>query len=183
MRMKNVQDIYPLSPMQQGMLFHTLYAPQSGAYFEQRTCTLRGELDIPAFEQAWQRLIDRHPVLRTAFVSETVKEPVQVVYRQVDLPLGQHDWRGLCAPFLRQYAHLRRSSRHGGEKRDSAIDVRQTPQHDGRDEARGDRQHRGTHHEPGVADRLRQCFRCEVQPDCGRNDELADQILNQSKTR
>ena len=37
----NVEDFYPLSPMQQGMLFHTLYSPNSGVYFEQLTCTLR----------------------------------------------------------------------------------------------------------------------------------------------
>jgi hypothetical protein len=62
---KNVEAIYPLSPMQQGMLFHTLYAPNSGMYFEQLVCTLRGTLDVQAFQTAWQRVVERHPVLRT----------------------------------------------------------------------------------------------------------------------
>ena len=93
--MKNVADFYPLSPMQAGMLFHSLYAPDSGVYVEQVSCTLRGDLDVTAFERAWQRVVDRHPVLRTAFRGEGLKEPVQVVRRQVKLPLAQQDWRGL----------------------------------------------------------------------------------------
>lgn len=46
---KNVEDLYPLSPMQQGMLSHSLYDPASGAYIEQMVCTLHGDLDIAAF--------------------------------------------------------------------------------------------------------------------------------------
>jgi hypothetical protein len=66
--MKNIADFYPLSPMQQGMLFHSLYAPDSGVYVEQTAYTLRGPLDVEAFVRAWQRVVDRHPVLRTAFM-------------------------------------------------------------------------------------------------------------------
>ena len=61
----NIEAIYPLSPMQQGMLFHSLYTPESGVYFEQLCFTLHGDLDIAAFERAWQSLIDRHQALRT----------------------------------------------------------------------------------------------------------------------
>ncbi|RMF35672.1 MAG: non-ribosomal peptide synthetase, partial [Chloroflexi bacterium] len=92
---RNIEDIYPLSPMQQGMLFHSLYAPETGVYFEQSSWTLRGPLDVPAFERAWQQVMDRHPVLRTAFLWEGLEEPLQVVYRRVDLPLEKLDWRGL----------------------------------------------------------------------------------------
>ena len=91
--MKDVEDFYPLSPMQQGMLFHSRYAPDSGVYVEQVSCTLRGDLDAGAFERAWQQVVDRHSVLRTAFVGEAWKEPVQVVRRQVDLPFLHQDWR------------------------------------------------------------------------------------------
>ncbi len=97
MSLKNVEDLYPLSPMQQGMLFHSLYAPESGVYFEQMSCILRGDLDVSAFEQAWQRMMERHLVLRTAFVGEGLKEPIQVVHRQVKLPLEQQDWQGLSS--------------------------------------------------------------------------------------
>ncbi|HEX6292636.1 MAG TPA: amino acid adenylation domain-containing protein, partial [Herpetosiphonaceae bacterium] len=97
MQVRNVEDFYPLSPLQQGMLFHSLYAPESGEYFEQLTCTLRGSLNIAEFERAWQQVVDRHPSLRAAFVWEGPKEPVQVVQRQVRLPLSYEDWRGLPA--------------------------------------------------------------------------------------
>ncbi|MFZ5918976.1 MAG: amino acid adenylation domain-containing protein [Chloroflexota bacterium] len=95
MSIKNVQDFYPLSPMQQGMLFHSLYAPQSGVYVEQVSCKLRGDLDVSAFKRAWQQVTERHTLLRTAFVGEGLKEPVQVVHRRVDLPWEEQDWRAL----------------------------------------------------------------------------------------
>ncbi|BAZ30183.1 amino acid adenylation domain-containing protein [Cylindrospermum sp. NIES-4074] len=98
----NVQDFYPLSPMQQGMLFHTLYSPESGVYCEQLSCTLQGELNISAFQRAWQQILDRHPCLRTAFVWEGIKEPVQVVQRQVSLPWQQLDWRDLAVTAQQQ---------------------------------------------------------------------------------
>ena len=73
--MKNVADIYPLTPAQAGILFHTLQAPESGVYFEQYACTLSGSLDTAAFRQAWRIVVDRHPALRTAFIWEGVDEP------------------------------------------------------------------------------------------------------------
>ncbi|HEY0739403.1 MAG TPA: condensation domain-containing protein, partial [Herpetosiphonaceae bacterium] len=88
-----VEAIYPLSPMQQGMLFHTLYDQESGVYLTQINLTLRGNLDVPSFQRAWELVIERHPVLRTAFVWERRDEPFQVVYRQVRLPWAQHDLR------------------------------------------------------------------------------------------
>lgn len=93
MEAKNIQDIYTLSPTQQGILFHILSAPESGIYLEQTLCTLHGNLNVSTFEQAWQQVV-RHPSLRTAFVWEGLDKPVQVVYRQVKLQLEQYDWRG-----------------------------------------------------------------------------------------
>ncbi|HSS51725.1 MAG TPA: amino acid adenylation domain-containing protein, partial [Thermoanaerobaculia bacterium] len=92
----DIEDIYGLSPLQQGLLFHLLESPGSGIYCEQLVCTLDGELDPAALERAWQRIVDRHPALRTAFVWQGVREPVQVVRRQVDFRLAQHDWRPLA---------------------------------------------------------------------------------------
>ncbi|HLF28784.1 MAG TPA: amino acid adenylation domain-containing protein, partial [Anaerolineae bacterium] len=94
---KGVEDIYPLTPMQEGMLFHCLVAPESGMYFERLSCTVRGELNPAAFEQAWQQAIARHTILRTAFQWEHRAEPFQVVYRQVRFPIEWHDWRELSA--------------------------------------------------------------------------------------
>ena len=95
--MRNIEDFYPLSPMQQGILFHTLYAPKSGVYFEQVLCTIHGNLNTNLFQQAWQQVVERHPILRTSFVWEGLKEPAQVVHRPVTLPLEEQDWRGLSS--------------------------------------------------------------------------------------
>lgn len=97
MSTKNIEAIYPLSPMQEGILVHTLYAPTAGVYFVQFVCTLRGALDVPAFERAWQRVVDRHPVLRTLFVWKGRETPLQVVRRQVDIPWQHLDWRDVPA--------------------------------------------------------------------------------------
>ena len=93
--MKNVEDIYPLSPMQQGMLFHTLEAPESGVYFEQLSGVLGGELKVVGFAWAWQKVLEQHPILRTAFLWEGLEEPLQVVRARVRLPWVEEDWRGL----------------------------------------------------------------------------------------
>ena len=71
MSTRRIQDVYPLSPLQEGMLFHSLYAPESGVYVEQLSCELLGPLDVAAFERAWGRVIERHAILRTAWVYGT----------------------------------------------------------------------------------------------------------------
>ncbi len=82
--------------MQQGLLFHTLYAPDSGVYCEQWSCTLHGHLQVAALQHAWQRVVERHPVLRTTFHWENGAEPFQVVHRRVEVPWRQYDWRNRC---------------------------------------------------------------------------------------
>ena len=88
-----IEDLYALSPMQAGLLFHGLYAPATEIYFEQMTCTLTGDLDAAAFRRAWQRLVDRHTILRTAFAWEGLDEPLQVVRQGVQIPWVEQDWR------------------------------------------------------------------------------------------
>ncbi|MBF2003026.1 MAG: non-ribosomal peptide synthase, partial [Synechococcales cyanobacterium M58_A2018_015] len=92
---KAIVDIYPLSPLQQGMLFHSLLAPASGAYIVQVCFTLQGCLNQVAFAQAWQQALQRHPVLRTALVWEKLDQPLQVVGRQVTLPIEELDWQSV----------------------------------------------------------------------------------------
>ncbi|HEX8145220.1 MAG TPA: amino acid adenylation domain-containing protein, partial [Pyrinomonadaceae bacterium] len=94
-RNKNIEAIYPLTPLQQGMLFHTLLESETGVYVQQLSCTLHGALDTEALERAWQRVVERHSVLRTAFIWEELKQSLQVVGRKVNLPLEQQDWREL----------------------------------------------------------------------------------------
>ncbi|MGE5399019.1 MAG: amino acid adenylation domain-containing protein, partial [Ignavibacteriales bacterium] len=92
---KNIEDIYPLSPMQQGMLFHSLLAPDSGVYVEQISCNIIGYLDVDAFKAAWEKIVERHSVLRSAFVWEDVDQPLQVVFESVDVPFEILDWQNM----------------------------------------------------------------------------------------
>jgi len=111
--MKNVEDLYPLTPLQSGMLFHSLMAPQSGVYVNQVTCTLPADVDARLFQQAWERLIQRHGVLRTAFLWDGLDEPLQAVRKKVIVPWQDLDWRGLSAEEReRRFEELRHSERH-----------------------------------------------------------------------
>ena len=93
MSKENIEAIYELSPMQEGMFFHSQFAPQSGVYFQQLSCMLEGQLHTDAFKRAWQRVVDRHAILRTAFVSKRLDKPLQIVSKHVDLEIETHDWR------------------------------------------------------------------------------------------
>jgi non-ribosomal peptide synthase protein (TIGR01720 family) len=94
-RYKDLEDIYPMTPMQQGILYHILYAPESSLYITQITCTIHEALNIDAFEHAWQKMIDRHSMLRTAFLWHGLDDPLQAVSRTVKLPLQIFDWQTL----------------------------------------------------------------------------------------
>lgn len=103
MNKKNVETIYPLSPTQQGMLFATACNLNSGIHIEQLSCCLQGEINPLAFEQAWQRIVERHSVLRTGFVWQNLDEPRQVVLRQVEVKLNQEDWQELRPSVQQDY--------------------------------------------------------------------------------
>ncbi len=94
---KNIEDIYPLSPMQQGMLFHYVYNPDSAVYFEQFMVRLRGRFDGDRFRKAWLDVMQRHPVLRTSFVWKKLDKMLQVVHRETPLPFEFMDWRHIPA--------------------------------------------------------------------------------------
>ena len=88
-----IGDIYSLTPTQEGILFHTLYAPQSGIYIEQVSCGLTGKVNAEALERAWQATVDEYEALRSCFVWEGLDRPVEVVREQARLKLEQQDWR------------------------------------------------------------------------------------------
>ena len=92
---RRIEDAYPLSPMQQGMLFQSL-AQGSGVYIEQLLCDLDEVVDEVALRQAWVTVIGRHPVLRTNFRWADRDEPQQEVHAQVELPWQLLDWRGIA---------------------------------------------------------------------------------------
>ena len=115
MKATQLEDIYELSPLQQGMFFHCLYAPQSGVYFEQVCFKVQGNFNVPAFVRAWQKVIDRHAILRASFHWEDLEKPVQVVHQQVQLPFVRLDWRGSgLAQQGEQFEHLLRTDREDG---------------------------------------------------------------------
>ncbi len=89
-----VEESYPLSPMQQGMLFHSLYARDSGVNIEQVVLTLHESLNALAFMLAWQRVVDRHAIMRSSFRWEGLDEPLQAVHSVAPLEWRREDWRG-----------------------------------------------------------------------------------------
>src|SRR5262245_42794801 len=95
---KDIQAIYYLSPLQQGLLFHAVAERSEDPYFVHTGFVLEGRLDPDIFERAWQAIIERHPVLRTAFVWEGVDKPVQAVRRAARISVDRHDLRGLAEP-------------------------------------------------------------------------------------
>ncbi|MCP4662796.1 MAG: non-ribosomal peptide synthetase, partial [bacterium] len=94
--------VYALSPVQEGMLFHSLYAPASGVYVVQLSVRLRGELDGAIFVQAWQQVVDRHPTFRTSFHWQGLDKPVQVVHRKLEVGIERGSWRELSPADERQ---------------------------------------------------------------------------------
>jgi amino acid adenylation domain-containing protein len=91
-----VEAFYPLSPLQQGMLFHSLTAQASGVDIVQEISDLNEDLDVDVFERAWQHVARRHPMLRTSFQWEGLARPVQKSH-EVLPQLDRRDWRDLAA--------------------------------------------------------------------------------------
>ncbi|WP_448110476.1 non-ribosomal peptide synthase/polyketide synthase [Pseudomonas lini] len=88
-----LDDLYPLSPMQQGLLFHTLYEQAAGEYINQLRVDVQG-IDPERFLAAWQATVDTQDILRTGFVWQgELEQPVQIVHKQVQLPFTVLDWR------------------------------------------------------------------------------------------
>lgn len=88
-----LDDLYPLSPMQTGMLFHSVFDTNEDIYLNQLRADVE-YLDVERFKAAWEAAIDRHEILRTGFVQEG-KTPLQWVAKIAELPFMVHDWRDL----------------------------------------------------------------------------------------
>ena len=88
----DLETIYPLAPMQLALLFQSLKAGESDPGFLQLSWIMRGDLDVHAFEQAWQIMVDRQPVLRTAMWWTDIAQPIQMVHRHVTLSVEHEDW-------------------------------------------------------------------------------------------
>jgi len=88
-----MEDLYRLSPMQEGMLFHTITDERARAYLRQTRFELSGEFHCQAFRDALERVMARHAVLRSSFHWEGLERPLQVVHRDIALPWHEEDWR------------------------------------------------------------------------------------------
>ncbi|NMK46414.1 non-ribosomal peptide synthetase, partial [Achromobacter sp. Bel] len=89
-----LEDVYPVSPVQEGMIFHSLESPGSGLYVNQLSVPV-DHIDVARFAQAWRVLVARHPVLRTGILWQGgLARPLQLVYREVEAVVPVMDWRG-----------------------------------------------------------------------------------------
>lgn len=98
--------MYSLSPLQHGMLFHSLAAPSSGVDIEQIVMQLNEPLDTTKFANAWKIALARHPILRTQFQWEAVAEPQQLVVDgdAIEIPIDFVEISKLSAK--KQQAHI-----------------------------------------------------------------------------
>jgi len=122
MSRNHVEDSYPLSPMQAGMLFHALYAPRAGVDVEQMVCAFREPLDAARLRAAWDHVVAARPVLRAAFRWQGLDEPLQEVHATVEVPWIERDLRAL--PEADQEAELRA---HLDDDRRRGFDLAQAP--------------------------------------------------------
>ncbi|MBA6304369.1 non-ribosomal peptide synthetase [Colwellia sp. MB02u-14] len=95
---RNLQDMYPLSPLQNGILFHELLekyelsSTNEQIYLNQMSCDFTGSLAVDMFKQAWQTVVERHEILRTAIISGGAHDPVQLVMKSVKLNVDTQNW-------------------------------------------------------------------------------------------
>lgn len=89
---------YPLTPMQQGLLFHSEYSDESGTYAEQLVYEMSGEVRPDALGEALADVVHRHDALRTVFFHENVARLTQVVRAALDVPLGVRDLTEVADP-------------------------------------------------------------------------------------
>ena len=95
MNKRNIEAIYPLGPLQRAMLFHRQESESVDTGFLQVRFTLRGRLDVSAFEDAWQQIVRHHPALRMSVHTPNQEQPLGVVWRSVDIPWTHEDARSL----------------------------------------------------------------------------------------
>ena len=119
----NIEDIYPLSGMQEGMLFHSLLDSNSSEYFEQVSCHMSGEWDPALVAQSMNRLIARYDILRTVFLHEHYSRPLQVVLTDRKIAFSYYDVREECALTAKQEVIGRYKAADRANKFDLSNDV------------------------------------------------------------
>ncbi|MET9549884.1 amino acid adenylation domain-containing protein [Streptomyces sp. NPDC006627] len=118
-----VADVWPLSPLQEGMLFHATFdEAEPDVYEGQRALALDGPLDADRLRAAWETVLRRHPILRASFHRLTSGEAVQAVARDAELP-----WREVDLGGLTQEAARHEAERLAEDERAERIDVTRAP--------------------------------------------------------
>ena len=95
---ENIEDIMPLSPMQQGILFHCIKDKGSYAYFQQAFYRIDGPLDVECLKRAFELIVSRHGSLRSSFVYESSEQPLQVVVKNRTLDFVFYDLENSTVP-------------------------------------------------------------------------------------
>ncbi|PWE40145.1 non-ribosomal peptide synthetase [Pseudomonas prosekii] len=91
-----IEDVYPLTPMQEGMLLHTLLEPGTGLYYMQDRYRINSELDPQRFAEAWQAVIARHEALRASFCWNVGEDMLQVIHTPGSTPIEYLDWTAVA---------------------------------------------------------------------------------------
>ncbi|MCB2251007.1 non-ribosomal peptide synthetase [Pseudomonas chlororaphis] len=91
-----IEDVYPLTPMQEGMLLHTLLEPGTGLYYMQDRYRINSELDPERFARAWQAVVARHEALRASFCWNVGEAMLQVIHKPGSTPLEYLDWSAVA---------------------------------------------------------------------------------------
>ncbi|QOQ53345.1 non-ribosomal peptide synthetase [Bacillus amyloliquefaciens] len=117
-----IQDIYPLSFMQEGMLFHSLLDHDSRAYFEQAVFTISGQLDRERFQKSIDAVFERYDIFRTTFIHKNVAKPRQVVLKNRPSRVQFHDISHLDEKAQDIYA-----ARFRKEDKDKGFDLQSDP--------------------------------------------------------
>jgi len=102
----DIEDIYHVTPLQHGMLFHSLFTEERDVYFASFRWRLKGQLDADLFAKAWQQVVENHSSLRTSFHWSGLAQPVQIVRRDATVTLRQEDWSDL--PLSEQETRLKK---------------------------------------------------------------------------
>lgn len=117
-----IEDIYPLTPMQEGLLLHTLLEPGTGIYYMQDRYSIDSELDLERFDQAWRAVVARHEALRASFAWNAGEAMLQIIHRQVSDGVEFLDWSDAA-----DSQHEARLQRLLEEEREAGFDLLTKP--------------------------------------------------------
>ncbi|MEK4444282.1 MULTISPECIES: amino acid adenylation domain-containing protein [unclassified Niallia] len=87
-----IEDIYPVTPMQRAILFHNIFYANKGLNSQQIYWILEGDLQVEIFQKSWEKVINAHPILRTSFRWRKLKAPIQILYRRIPFDFEYIDW-------------------------------------------------------------------------------------------